>query len=877
MNRRLWHRITGLLTPTWLLLTLIAVLIHRFIPVAPWLMVHLLFLGAVSTAILVWSQHFADTLLRHPAPGGRVSLGARLGAHTLGAVLVITGIVGGWWPVVLAGGILVGANGLAHAVLLFRQSRGALPGRFAPLVRYYIAAGIALAIGVTLGVLMARTDIDGEPFERMYIAHVGFNLLGWVGLTVISTVALLWPTVLHARVQTTRASNRGTLPLFLAGLALLGIGLLIDARLVADTGVLLYLVGLGLVLVEAVHLARRSPAVTFAGWSLGAALTWFFACVLGFGLIVTFAPNWVAATDRLGQLVPVFAVGFAAQILLGALSYLLPVVLGGGPSVSKATARELDRGALFRVIVVNVGLALYLLPVPSLVKVTVSLLVVGTLASFLVLMPRALRQNRRLRRATDATPAGRAPAAPPVAAAPPRRTGATVTAVGALLLAVTLGIALDPAAAGIASVAASDVAAADDAAPTGHTTTVDVEMIDTRFSPDTIEVPVGDTLVINLANADDMVHNLVLATGVVSGSVAPGTSLRFDAGIVGADVEGWCSIAGHKVLGMVLTVVAVGAEPSAGDESTAMDHGSGSAGGAPSAADDLDLMREPDADFVARDPALGAAGNETVHALTMRVADVETEVSPGVTQTLWTFNGTAPGPTLHGKVGDVFDITFVNDGSIQHSIDFHAGALAPDRPMRSINPGESLTYRFTATRSGIWLYHCSTMPMSVHIANGMFGAVIIDPPGLTAVDREYVLVQSELYLGAQGGEADADKVAAQFPDLVVFNGSANQYGARPLTAKVGEKVRIWVLDAGPNVGSSFHIVGGQFDTVYKEGDYLLRNGGSTGTGGAQVLDLAVAQGGFVELTFPEAGNYPFVSHVMSDAEKGARGIVRVTP
>ncbi|HSP52852.1 MAG TPA: multicopper oxidase domain-containing protein [Cryobacterium sp.] len=876
MSRRLWHIITGLLVPAWLLLTLVAVGVHRFLPVAPWLMVHLLFLGAVSTAILVWSQHFADTLLRQPAPGGRASLGARLGAHTVGAVLVITGIVGGWWPVVLAGGILVGTNAVVHALLLFRQSRGGLPGRFAPLVRYYMAAGIALAIGVTLGVLMARTDVAGDPFERMYIAHIGFNLLGWVGLTVISTVALLWPTVLHARVQTTRASGRGTLPLFLAGLAVFGLGLLIDQRLVAAAGVLFYLVGLGLVLVEAVLLARRSPAVTFAGWSLGAALAWFFGCVLGFGLLVAFAPNWVLAADRLGQLVPVFAVGFAAQILLGALSYLLPVVLGGGPRVSKATARELERGGLFRTIVVNVGLVLYLLPVPSLVKVTVSLLVVGTLASFLVLMTRALRQNRRLRRATDAT-VPPVPPAPPVAAAPGRRTGATVTAVGALLLTVTLGIALDPAAAGISSVAASGVAASGDVSPTGHTTTVDVEMIDTRFSPDSIEVPVGDTLVINLTNADDMVHNLVLATGVVSGSIAPGASLRFDAGVVGADVEGWCSIAGHKVLGMVLTIVAVGAEPQTGDDSMAMDHGSAPAGGAPSAADDLDLMREPDPGFVARDPVLGSAGAETVHTLTMRVEDVQTEVSPGVTQTLWTFNGTAPGPTLHGTVGDVFDITFVNDGSIQHSIDFHAGALAPDRPMRSINPGETLTYRFTATRSGIWLYHCSTMPMSVHIANGMFGAVIIDPPGLTAVDREYVLVQSELYLGAQGGEADADKVAAQFPDLVVFNGMANQYGARPLTAKVGEKVRIWVLDAGPNVGSSFHVVGGQFDTVYKEGDYLLRNGGSTGTGGSQVLDLAVAQGGFVELTFPEAGDYPFVSHVMSDAEKGARGIVRVTP
>ncbi|HWJ86333.1 MAG TPA: multicopper oxidase domain-containing protein, partial [Cellulomonas sp.] len=201
---------------------------------------------------------------------------------------------------------------------------------------------------------------------------------------------------------------------------------------------------------------------------------------------------------------------------------------------------------------------------------------------------------------------------------------------------------------------------------------------------------------------------------------------------------------------------------------------------------------------------------------------------------------------------------------------------APDEVMRTIAPGETLTYTFTAERSGIWMYHCSTMPMSLHIANGMFGAVVIDPPGLPEVDREYVLVQSELYLGAQGGLADEAKVAAQTPDLVVFNGYANQYRDRPLPARVGERVRVWVLDAGPNKASSFHVVGGQFDTVFREGDWTLRNGGSTGTGGSQALALQAAEGGFVELTFPEAGHYPFVTHVMSDAESGAKGVFDVT-
>jgi nitrite reductase (NO-forming) len=122
---------------------------------------------------------------------------------------------------------------------------------------------------------------------------------------------------------------------------------------------------------------------------------------------------------------------------------------------------------------------------------------------------------------------------------------------------------------------------------------------------------------------------------------------------------------------------------------------------------------------------------------------------------------------------------------------------------------------------------------------------------------------------------------------VVFNGAANQYATRPLRARVGERVRVWVLAAGPNRGSSFHVVGAQFDTVWSEGAYLLRagaapggssagTGGTTGSGGSQVLALAPAQGGFVELVPREPGHYPFVTHVMADAERGARGILAVT-
>jgi nitrite reductase (NO-forming) len=283
-------------------------------------------------------------------------------------------------------------------------------------------------------------------------------------------------------------------------------------------------------------------------------------------------------------------------------------------------------------------------------------------------------------------------------------------------------------------------------------------------------------------------------------------------------------------------------------------------------------MADPGPAFAARDATAPVAGGERVHRVELRVQEVVREVAPGVRQQLWTFNGTAPGPVLRGRVGDTFEITLVNDGSVDHGIDFHASALAPDRPMRPIEPGERLTYRFTATKAGIWMYHCSTMPMLLHIGNGMYGAVIIDPPELPAVDREYVLVQSEFYLGPDGQPGDLAAMRADQPDAVVFNGYASQYSHRPLAAAAGERVRFWVLDAGPNRATAFHVVGAQFDTVYREGRYELRPGDP---GGAQVLELAPAAGGFVETAFPEPGHYPFVSHVMVDADRGARGSVTV--
>ena len=433
---------------------------------------------------------------------------------------------------------------------------------------------------------------------------------------------------------------------------------------------------------------------------------------------------------------------------------------------------------------------------------------------------------------------------------------------------------------------ASEGAASSSVMETGHTTDVTVKVDGMAFVPSSIEVPAGDRLQITFVNTGDQRHDLVFANGAESGAVAPGARAVVDAGVVSADLEGWCSLPGHRQMGMVLDVVAVGGESdsAAGSDSDA-DSGTGSMNHSGSPADasaptmaDLTEAAKNAEPYPAE---LSDLDDSTEHSYTFTVTEGTEEVAAGVTRTVWTYNGTSPGPILHGRVGDTFHITLVNEGTMGHSIDFHAGELAPDEPMRTIEPGQSLEYTFTAGRSGVWMYHCSTMPMSSHIANGMFGAVVIEPDGLEEVDRSYVLIQSEMYLGADGEAADATKVAAGIPDVVAFNGRAFQYDAHPLTAKVGERVRMWVLDAGPNSPWSFHVVGTQFDTVWSEGAYSVYHGTSAdgvtrGTTGAQVLSLQAAEGGFVEFVPSEAGHYAIVNHQMSLAEKGAHGVLEVS-
>jgi len=294
------------------------------------------------------------------------------------------------------------------------------------------------------------------------------------------------------------------------------------------------------------------------------------------------------------------------------------------------------------------------------------------------------------------------------------------------------------------------------------------------------------------------------------------------------------------------------------------------AGGSTTAAPVADPNAPP---YELRDPAAPALEAGTVHDVDFPIIEKDITVAEGFVVHAWTFGGTVPGPTLRAKVGDTINVHLTNQGQMSHSIDFHASETAMNHQMIEIAPGETFTYTYKANYAGVWMYHCGTAPALHHIANGMFGMVIIEPKeGLPKVDQEFAFVQSEWYLGAQKEPASYEKAnqTNPAPDFVVFNGIANQYKDNPIKVATGKTVRVFVLDAGPSTDSSFHVVGTIFDQVTKEGVWLKK--GNDGNWGSQAVDLAPAQGAIVEFTPVEDGMYPFVTHAFNFVTHGAIGV-----
>jgi nitrite reductase (NO-forming) len=256
------------------------------------------------------------------------------------------------------------------------------------------------------------------------------------------------------------------------------------------------------------------------------------------------------------------------------------------------------------------------------------------------------------------------------------------------------------------------------------------------------------------------------------------------------------------------------------------------------------------------------------------LVDKTIEIAPGIKYSAWAFSGGAPAPFIHVRQGQRVELTLTNKGVIPHSVDFHAARIAPNVAFRDVQPGASIHYTFVANDPGAFMFHCGTKPVLAHIANGMYGAIIVEPRvPLPHADKNYVLVASEWYLSSAGfpkpATLDMAKAQRQEPDWVTWNGYAGQYVSHPLTADPGQTVRFWVVDAGPSYDTEFHVVGTILDRAWVNADMtqFQRN--------IQTALVPAGGGGVFDVKIDQPGLYPFVSHSFASVDLGQVGLLNV--
>lgn len=262
----------------------------------------------------------------------------------------------------------------------------------------------------------------------------------------------------------------------------------------------------------------------------------------------------------------------------------------------------------------------------------------------------------------------------------------------------------------------------------------------------------------------------------------------------------------------------------------------------------------------------------------LEVIEKEMQMMDGVSYVFWTFGGTVPGKFIRVREGDFVEFHLKNhpDNKLPHNIDLHAvtgqggGAAATFTA-----PGHETQFSFTALNPGLYIYHCATAPVGMHIANGMYGLILVEPKeGLPKVDREFYVCQGDFYTKGAYGEAglqpfDMDKALREEPDYVVFNGKVGAMtGANSLKAKVGEKIRLFVGNGGPNLVSSFHVIGEIFDNVFREG-------GSVADHNIQTTLVPAGGSAMTEFTLDVPGDFILVDHsIFRTFNKGSLGILK---
>ncbi len=305
---------------------------------------------------------------------------------------------------------------------------------------------------------------------------------------------------------------------------------------------------------------------------------------------------------------------------------------------------------------------------------------------------------------------------------------------------------------------------------------------------------------------------------------------------------------------------------------SAQDHSAHTGGGAPAAVGDV--VREA-TDLPS---ALQRRNPETVR-VNLDTVEVTGKLDDGTSYHYWTFNGKIPGPFVRVRVGDTVEVTLKNaaDSVMMHNVDFHAvtgpggGAAAT-----MAAPGESKGFTFKALNPGLYVYHCATPMVAQHIANGMYGMILVEPAeGLAKVDREFYVMQGEIYtdqaFGAKGELNESmDKLLAETPEFYVFNGAVDALAKHPLKAKTGETVRIFFGVGGPNKTSSFHVIGEIFDRAWP-----LASLTSAPITDAQTLSVPPGGAAVTEFKLDVPGKFVLVDHALSRMERGLKGLLVV--
>jgi nitrite reductase (NO-forming) len=377
----------------------------------------------------------------------------------------------------------------------------------------------------------------------------------------------------------------------------------------------------------------------------------------------------------------------------------------------------------------------------------------------------------------------------------------------------------------------------------------------------TLRVNEGAIVQVTLVNADGIEHDVAFpdfhaSTDKVNRRGASSVTV-FRADKAG-EFDYYCTLPGHRQAGMAGKIIVGGVKGP--------------------------VVALPPSVSVARDPVdlPGPVASSAPRTVSVELEAVELvgKLANETTYTYWTFNGKVPGPFIRVRQGDTVELSFKNrqDSRMIHSVDLHAvtgpggGAV-----MTQTHPGDAKSFRFKALNPGVFVYHCATPMVANHISSGMYGLILVEPPGgLPKVDHEFYVMQGEIYtdraFGQRGhDEFSVDKLLAERPEYYVFNGAVGALTAEhPMKARVGDTVRIFFGVGGPNATSSFHVIGEIFDRVYAEGAM-----GSSIATNVQTTMVPAGGAAIVEFKLDVPGRYILVDHSLSRLERGLAGFLIV--